>query len=98
MVNAIEAMEPGKGMLQMATRGEDNKCVVELKDNGSGMTDDQLNRLFEPYFTTKSKGNGLGLTNTQNIILNHDGSIYVSSKPGSGTCFTVKFDFADEEK
>lgn len=97
MVNAIEAMEPGKGMLQMATRGENNKCVVELKDNGSGMTDDQLNRLFEPYFTTKSKGNGLGLTNTQNIILNHDGSIYVSSSPGNGTCFTLKFDFAQKE-
>ena len=98
MVNAIEAMEPGKGVLQIATRGADGKCVVELKDNGSGMTEDQLNRLFEPYFTTKSNGNGLGLTNTQNIILNHDGSIYVSSSPGKGTSFTVKFDFAKEEK
>ncbi len=98
MVNAIEAMEPGKGILQIATRGADNKCVVELTDNGSGMTDDQLNRLFEPYFTTKPNGNGLGLTNTQNIILNHDGSIYVASSPGKGACVTVKFDFAKEEK
>ncbi len=96
MINAIEAMEPGKGILQIATRGADGKCVVELTDNGSGMTEDQLNRLFEPYFTTKANGNGLGLTNTQNIILNHDGSIYVSSSPGKGTCFTVKFDFAKE--
>lgn len=98
MVNAIEAMEPGKGLLQIATRGADNKCVVELTDNGSGMTSDQLNRLFEPYFTTKSNGNGLGLTNTQNIILNHDGFIYVESTPGKGTCFTVKFNFDKEEE
>ena len=98
MVNAIEAMEPGKGILQIATRGADGKCVVELTDNGSGMTEEQLNRLFEPYFTTKPNGNGLGLTNTQNIILNHDGSIYVTSTPGKGTCFTVKFNFAKEEE
>jgi signal transduction histidine kinase len=97
MVNSIEAMEPGKGLLQITTLGAENKCVVEIKDNGSGMTEDELNRLFEPYFTTKSKGNGLGLTNTQNIILNHDGSIYVTSSPGKGTCFTVKFDFAERE-
>ena len=98
MVNAIEAMKPGQGLLQISTRGENNKCVVEVKDNGSGMTEDQLNRLFEPYFTTKSKGNGLGLTNTQNIILNHDGSIYVTSSPGKGTCITLSFDFAEKKK
>lgn len=98
IVNAIEAMKPGQGLLQISTRGENNKCVVEVKDNGSGMTEDQLNRLFEPYFTTKSKGNGLGLTNTQNIILNHDGSIYVTSSPGKGTCITLSFDFAEKKK
>jgi signal transduction histidine kinase len=98
MVNAIEAMETGKGILQIATHAADNKCVVELKDNGAGMTEEQLNRLFEPYFTTKSNGNGLGLTNTQNIILNHDGAIYVVSTPGKGTCFTLIFDFAEKGK
>jgi signal transduction histidine kinase len=94
IVNAIEAMEPGKGILKIQTKEEENKCVVEITDNGCGMTEEQLNNLFEPYFTTKAKGNGLGLTNTQNIILNHRGSINVSSKPGKGSSFIIKFDFS----
>ncbi len=92
IVNAIEAMEPQKGLLQILTKEEDGKCVVEITDNGYGMTEEQLNRLFEPYFTTKTNGNGLGLTNTQNIILNHNGYISVNSKPGEGTTFMIKFD------
>lgn len=95
IVNAIEAMEPGNGILEVATNGEDNKCVVEITDNGYGMTEEQLNNLFEPYFTTKPDGNGLGLTNTQNIILNHKGAVNVISKPGVGTSFVIKFNFAD---
>jgi signal transduction histidine kinase len=93
IVNAIEAMEPHNGLLEISTRGEDDKCVVEINDNGHGMTDEQLNHLFEPYFTTKSGGNGLGLTNTANIILNHKGDISVESKQGKGTTFTIKFNF-----
>jgi signal transduction histidine kinase len=93
IVNAIEAMQPGKGFLRIQTKGEDNKCMVEIMDNGHGMSEEQLNNLFEPYFTTKANGNGLGLTNTQNIILNHQGSINVNSKPGEGTSFIIKFDF-----
>ncbi len=94
IVNAIEATEPHKGTLKILTKGEDDKCVVEITDNGHGMTDEQLNKVFEPYFSTKEKGNGLGLTNTANIILNHKGDIAVNSKPGEGTTFIIKFDFA----
>ncbi len=93
IVNAIEAMEPNKGILQIQTKGEKDKCVVELTDNGHGIPEGELNNLFEPYFTTKPNGNGLGLTNTHNIILNHKGSIYVNSKSGQGTTFVIKFDF-----
>ncbi len=93
IVNAIEAMEAHSGVLQINTRGENEKCVVEIKDNGYGISESELNNLFEPYFTTKTNGNGLGLTNTQNIILNHKGFIGVNSKPGEGTTFTIKFDF-----
>ena len=93
IVNAIEAMKDKEGILQINTRGENGKCVVEIIDNGYGIPEGQLNNLFEPYFTTKANGNGLGLTNTQNIILNHKGFIGVHSKTGEGTTFIIKFDF-----
>ncbi|HTE10719.1 MAG TPA: CHASE3 domain-containing protein [Chitinophagaceae bacterium] len=94
IVNAIEAMEPGKGILTITTKGENNKCVIEIADNGSGMDKESLTRLFEPYFTSKPKGNGLGLTNTQNIILNHKGTIQAESEKGKGTSFIITLDFA----
>lgn len=89
MVNAVEAMEPEKGVLTIRTRKLDDKCAVEISDNGSGMDEDAVQKIFEPYFTSKSKGAGLGLTNTQNIILNHKGNISVKSKPGQGTSFFI---------
>ena len=58
------------------------------------MSKADVGRLFEPYFTTKEKGTGLGLTNTQNIILSHNASISAESMPGKGTSFTISFAFA----
>ncbi len=94
IVNAIEAIEKNDGKLLLETKGENGKCVIVIKDNGTGIDKDNLSKLFEPYFTNKEKGNGLGLTNTQNIILNHKGHIHVESEPGIGTAFTVTLDFA----
>ncbi len=93
IVNAIESMEPGKGILKISTKGEKDKCVVEIQDNGAGMDAITLSKLFEPYFTTKTKGNGLGLANTQNIVLNHKGTINVISKPDEGSNFIIKLNF-----
>jgi signal transduction histidine kinase len=89
IVNAIEAMEKDKGILQLKSKKQGDKCIIEIKDNGVGMDEDTLQKLFEPYFTGKINGNGLGLTNTQNIILNHKGNIKVYSKPGQGTLFII---------
>jgi signal transduction histidine kinase len=94
IVNAIEAMEPGKGILQLKTLSKEDKCVAVFKDNGPGIDEESLSRVFEPYFTSKPKGTGLGLTNTQNIILNHNGHIAFDSKKGMGTTFTIQLDFA----
>jgi signal transduction histidine kinase len=94
IVNAVEAMEKGMGMLQLKVRKQGNKCIIEIRDNGKGMDDEVLQNLFEPYFTSKLKGNGLGLTNTQNIILNHRGKISVYSKPGKGALFVVALDLS----
>jgi len=91
IVNAVEAMENNGGILKINTRDEQDNCLVEIIDNGIGMDAVALSKLFEPYFTTKQKGNGLGLTNTQNIILNHKGNVNVDSEPGVGTTFTIRF-------
>lgn len=94
IVNAIEAMEPTRGILQLKTMSKDGKCVVSITDNGPGIEEESLSKVFEPYFTSKPKGTGLGLTNTQNIILNHNGHIGFESKKGAGTTFTIQLDFA----
>ena len=87
IVNAIEAMEKDKGILTIRTIRQGNKCIVEFSDNGTGIDEDTVQKLFDPYFTSKTNGNGLGLTNTQNIILNHKGNIHVRSKVGKGSSF-----------
>ena len=94
ILNAIEAMEGKKGVLTLTTRKQDDKCQVTISDNGMGMDEETLLSLFEPFFTKKPKGNGMGLTNTQNIILNHKGRIFVKSEPGKGTDFIVYLDLA----
>jgi len=89
IVNAIEAMEKNKGILTLKTKNSGDQCIIEIGDNGSGMDDDTLQKLFEPYFTNKSNGNGLGLTNCQNIIMSHRGKISAKSEVGKGSVFTV---------
>ncbi len=93
IVNAIEAMDKN-GSLQLSTESGNNRCVVKITDSGKGMSKDDLARLFEPYFTTKERGTGLGLTNTQNIILAHKAKISAESELGKGTSFTISFAFA----
>lgn len=94
IVNALEAMQPGQGVLHLKTATKNNKCVITIGDNGQGIDDDALSKVFEPYFTSKAAGAGLGLTNTQNIILNHNGSITLDSKKGLGTTFTINLELA----
>ena len=94
IVNAMEAMEADKGVLRLQTGSEGGKCLVIISDNGTGMDKESLVRLFEPYFTNKSNGTGLGLTNTQNIIMNHQGYIRAESEPGKGSSFIITLNFA----
>jgi len=96
IVNAIEAMPGEKGILKIRTEEKDKTCVVTITDNGIGMDKETLSKLFEPYFTNKLKGNGLGLTHTQNIILNHKASMEVKSEIGKGSSFIISLNFAQE--
>ncbi len=88
IVNAIEA-KSDNGIIQISTETKNGNCVVKISDNGKGMAKPEVERLFEPYFTTKEKGNGLGLANSQNIVLGHEGNIFVESEYGKGTTFTI---------
>jgi signal transduction histidine kinase len=84
VLNAIQAM-PGGGHLTIATRANDGKLLLAIKDTGSGMTPDQIKQIFEPFSTTKSRGLGLGMPYAQKIIQQHGGQIVVESQPGKGT-------------
>jgi nitrogen-specific signal transduction histidine kinase len=70
--------------------------MIEIRDNGKGMEEDVLKNLCEPYFSGKMNGNGLGLTNTQNVIFNHKGTIKVYSKPGQGAAFIIGLNIEKE--
>lgn len=93
IINSIEAMEPFKGHLDICTKRLGGECHITIKDNGSGMDKETLNRLFDPFYTGKTTGMGLGLTSTQNIIHLHQGSIDVESELGKGTSFTIKIPY-----
>lgn len=90
-INAIEAMKPEKGKLHIGTNLEGNRIKIIIKDNGKGISAMDQEQLFEPFFTSKKKGSGLGLTTVQNIIHAHHGNIDVESRIGKGTTFTVRF-------
>lgn len=88
--NAIEAMPKG-GRLDLITLCcPDGKIQVKVKDTGTGIPEDNLESIFEPLFTTKAKGIGLGLSIVNSIIEAHSGSISVESEVGRGTVFTVE--------
>ncbi|HVX51956.1 MAG TPA: CHASE3 domain-containing protein [Chitinophagaceae bacterium] len=90
VINALESMEKKQpANLVIETVMQDTKCEIKISDNGGGMNEETLGKIFEPYFTRKIKGGGLGLTNTQNIILNHQGEIKVVSVEGQGTTFSI---------
>ncbi|WP_192349690.1 hybrid sensor histidine kinase/response regulator [Algoriphagus sp. Y33] len=96
IVNAIEAMDERTGKLLLKTSVKNKQCRIEIRDNGEGIPKENLERLFEPFFTSKATGSGLGLTNTQNIILSHGGSIRVKSEVGKGTTFLISFNLSNE--
>jgi signal transduction histidine kinase len=86
--NAVQAMN-GKGELQILTSTENGFASAQVLDNGCGITEENLEKIFEPLFTTKPKGIGLGLAITKRLVEQNGGKIEVSSQVGKGTAFTV---------
>ncbi len=95
IVNAVDAMERGKGELTVDVKLKDNTIVVTLSDNGKGIAADDIEKLFDPFFTEKPGGMGLGLTSTKNIISSHNASIEVESTVKKGTSFIIYFKLAE---
>jgi PAS domain S-box-containing protein len=91
IINGIEAMKAGEGKMVISSYTDQNNVCLRITDNGSGIEPQNLVKLFEPFFTNKTKGTGLGLTATQNIVIQHKGTIAVDSTPGKGTTFTLCF-------
>jgi signal transduction histidine kinase len=87
--NAVQAM-PEEGKLIIGTREKEGFLEVEIADTGCGIPGEAINKIFDPLFTTKAKGIGLGLAVCKSIIDRHGGYIEVKSKPGKGTTFSIK--------
>ena len=89
VLNALQAMENG-GQLRIESEVKpDGRILVQFKDSGPGIPEEALDRIFNPFFTTKAEGTGLGLAITHRIIQNHGGKISVANAPEGGAVFTL---------
>jgi len=107
LINAVQAM-PGGGVVRVSARNvpagaedlplmpvKDHVCL-NIEDNGPGVSQEHLPRIFDPYFTTKPSGRGLGLAASHSIIRKHEGLIHVETQEGVGTVFTICLPAAEE--
>jgi signal transduction histidine kinase len=89
-INAVQAMGNEGGNLNIKIAPENGFVRFDVSDTGSGISPENVSKIFEPYFSTKETGTGLGLAIVQKIVDVHSGNIDVESKEGEGTKFTVK--------
>ncbi len=94
ILNALEAMKPGIGVLRIDTSLKDNVITISICDNGKGVPPEDLGKLFDPFFTAKKSGMGLGLTSVKNILNSHSANIEVKSEVNKGTTFFLHFKLA----
>jgi len=86
----MQAMEGRGGRLTVSLSADDGRARVSITDSGGGIDPEHVDKIFEPYFSTKETGTGLGLAIAKKVAEAHDGSISVASRPGEGTTFTVE--------
>ena len=88
MLNAVQAMHGG-GTLSVGTRGGAGGVELEITDTGVGMSEEQIKNIFEPFFSTKSQGLGLGMPYAQKVVEQHRGTVSIKSRPGAGTTVRI---------
>ena len=98
IVNASESMVPNEGKLILAIKKRKNTYSLTITDNGCGMVQEQLDRLFESFYTQKPSGMGIGLCSVKNILNDHDATIEVQSVPNEGTSFILTFPVHEDIK
>ena len=91
LINSLDAIE-GEGTISVKTSGNKENIIVEISDNGCGIPEDTISKIFEPFYTTKEvgKGTGLGLSVSYGIIKKFEGNISIESKVGEGSKFTIQ--------
>jgi signal transduction histidine kinase len=92
--NSFEAMKR-RGILRIRTDRDDTHVKVSFTDTGGGISAENLSRVFEPYFTTKSGGSGLGLLIVRRIVREHGGELAIESSEGKGVTLTVRLPVVD---
>jgi hypothetical protein len=91
LLNSWDAVSP-QGRITVGTSLEDGSVLIQIEDDGPGIPPEVIQKIYDPFFTTKEigKGTGLGLSVSYGIIQEHAGRIFVESQPGTGTVFTIK--------
>jgi two-component system, sporulation sensor kinase E len=92
--NSMEAMKAG-GLIKVSTRVDDDSVYLHFGDSGAGIRQEEVGKVFDPYFTTKKGGHGLGLMIVQRIIRNHGGRVSIESKENVGTIVSLRFPHKD---
>lgn len=90
-VNALEAMEEGKGELRLRAMQQQGTILIEVSDNGKGMSAEEQERIFQPFYSGREGGLGLGLSEVRNILKAHRADISLRSRPGGGTSVLLSF-------
>jgi nitrogen fixation/metabolism regulation signal transduction histidine kinase len=94
VLNAMDAMPDG-GTLTLSANSREDKVEIQVADSGEGLTPEECERLFTPYYTTKQHGTGLGLAIVQSVVADHNGAIAVKSPAGGGATFVITLPKAD---
>ncbi|GAC15223.1 sensor histidine kinase [Aliiglaciecola lipolytica] len=95
--NAIQ-VQPENCEITVSCLSENQKVILHIQDNGPGVDMDNANRIFEPFFTSKSHGTGLGLSVVATVAKSHGGSVTVTNMPGKGACFTIMLPIINSNK